>query len=109
MLELEKVKLYLRIDLDVEDSLITDLISVAESYLQDAVTDYKKNYSTDEKFAKKADLVAMVLISEMFNNRDSRNDSRQDHSYATRSMINQLNYYAESEVKEDENDRESNE
>ena len=45
MLDLEKVKLYLRIDLDVEDSLITNLISVAESYLQDAVTDYEKNYS----------------------------------------------------------------
>lgn len=109
MLTLEKCKLYLRIDTDFEDELITDLIEVAESYMIDAVTDYQKNYPADEKFAAKADHCKLAIISELFGNRDPRNDNRNSFSYAIQSMVNQLNYFEPEEVVNDENARQSNE
>ena len=107
MLTLEKIKLYLRLDTDFEDELITDLTIVAESYMTDAVTDYQKHYAADEKFAAKADHCKMAIISELFGNRDPRNDNRNSFSYAIQSMVNQLNYFEPEEVKDDEDSRQS--
>ena len=81
MVTLEEVKLYLRIDTDFEDNLIEGLLEVAEGYLRDGVTDFDINYARDEKYAKKADLLKKVLVAELYNNRDSRNDSRTNFSY----------------------------
>lgn len=103
MLTLEKVKRYLRLDTDFEDELITDLMIVAESYMTDAITDYQKHYAADEKFAAKADHCKLAIISELFGNRDPRNDNRNNFSYAIQSMVNQLNYFEPEEVVEDEN------
>lgn len=104
MVTLEDCKLYLRIDTDYEDSLIESFIEVAESYLIDGVTNYLKNYAADEKYAAKADLLKKVIVNELYNNRDSRNDTRDNFSFTVQSMINQLKYYAP-EVAEHENDR----
>ena len=103
MVTLEEVKLYLRIDTDFEDNLIEGLLEVAEGYLRDGVTDFDINYARDEKYAKKADLLTKVLVAELYNNRDSRNDSRTNFSYTVQSMMNQLKYYAV-EVSGDEDD-----
>ena len=103
MVTLEEVKLYLRIDTDFEDDLIEGLLEVAGGYLRDGVTDFDINYARDEKYAKKADLLTKVLVAEMYNNRDSRNDSRTNFSYTVQSMMNQLKYYA-MEVSGDEDD-----
>lgn len=88
------LKKYLRIDCDAEDDLLERFLSGARSYLVDAVTDFEKFYAADEKFAAEADVVTAVLVAEMFTNRDGRNDPRRDFSFVTRSMINQLQYYA---------------
>ena len=93
MLDLQAVKLYLRIDSDYENSLIESLIEVAESYLIDGVTDYQKNYAIDEKYRQKADLLKKVIVSELYNNREPRNDNRSNLSYTVQSMINQLQYW----------------
>ena len=89
----EEIKLYLRIDGDYEDSLIESLIEVAESYLIDGLTDYQKNYAIDEKYRQKADLLKKVIVSELYNNREPRNDNRSNLSYTVQSMMNQLQYW----------------
>ena len=103
MVTLEEVKLYLRIDTDFEDNLIEGLLEVAGGYLRDGVTDFDINYARDEKYAKKADLLTKVLVAELYNNRDSRNDSRTNFSYTVQSMMNQLKYFVP-EVSGDEDD-----
>ena len=102
MVTLDDCKLFLRIDTDFEDALIENLIEVAESYLIDGVTDYQINYSANENYRKKADLLKKVIVSELFNNREPRNDNRTNFSYAVQSMLNQLKYF-ETEVASDEN------
>lgn len=90
---LSDIKKYLRIDISDEDELLEEFLKAAQSYLVDAVTDFEKYYESDERFASKADVVKAVLVAEMFMNRDGRNDQRRDFSYATRSMIRQLQYF----------------
>lgn len=87
------LKKYLRIDYADEDELLENFLSAAQSYLVDAVTDFEQLYSDNSTFAAKADVVIAVLVAEMFNNRDGRNDPRQDYCYVTRSMINQLQFF----------------
>lgn len=109
MLTLEKVKLYLRLDTEFEDELVTNLMVVAESYMTDAVTNYQKHYAVDEKFTAKADHCKLAIISELFGNRDPRNDNRNSFSYAIQSMINQLNYFEPEKVNADEDTGQPNE
>ena len=90
---LEKIKQYLRIDSNYEDELISSFIPVAAAYLKAAVTDYDEKYQSDEAFAEEADFLQMLLVGEMYQNRDGRNDPRNDYSYAVRSMITQLQYW----------------
>lgn len=106
MITLESVKLFLRIDSDDENELLEHLISVAESYLIDGVTDYQKNYLANENYQKKADLLKKILVSEMYNNRDPANDKRNNFSYTVQSMLNQLRYFTLSDGEVNENNRE---
>ena len=95
---LEQCKKYLRIDTDYEDDLLEEFIEASELYLIGAISNYKELYGQNEDFSKIADKLRLVLTSEMFFNRDGRNDSRRDYSYVTRSMMNQLMYYSAEEV-----------
>lgn len=92
---LELVKNYLRVDGSAEDELIEHFLETAESYLRNAISGYEEKYSTNARFAAQADLLKMILVAENYNNRDGRNDPRQDFSFVIRSMINQLQYFAE--------------
>ena len=89
------IKKYLRIDTTEEDDLLENFLSTTESYLGNAITNYSEYYAASEKFQAQADFLKMVLISEQFNNRDGRNDPRNDFSFVIRSMISQLQYFAE--------------
>ena len=93
MVTLEKLKLYLRIDVDDEDELLTDLLNTAKNYLHGAVSNFDEYYLADEKFASKADFLQMVLAAEFYLNRD--NDAPRSFSYTVNSLIAQLQYYAE--------------
>ena len=90
MATLEKLKSYLRIDINDEDALLQDFLTTARAYLTGAVTNFDENYTASEEFAAKADFLMLVLAAEYYQNR-----SNDDHnlSYTIRSLITQLQYF----------------
>ncbi|WP_302297003.1 head-tail connector protein [Mitsuokella multacida] len=90
----EDIKLYLRIDNDAEDNMLQQMIGRADAYLDGAVSNFAKCCKTDS-FDKKADIVRMAIVSEMYNNRDCQEDKHQAFPYFIRSAITQLQCYAE--------------
>ena len=92
---LESAKAYLRVDGTYDDSLITQCIAAARAHMDGAVDNFETRYSNDDKFATLADQTMYTLITEMYTNRDARNDNRQSLPYIVRSMITQLQNYPE--------------
>lgn len=88
----EKVKQYLRLDYD--DSLIDNFILISESYLKDAIDNFDKKIE-NEQFKAKAEMVQLVLIQELYDNRNQAKKDTTDFSYVIRSMISQLQYWSE--------------
>jgi len=66
LVTINEVKQYLKLDYDEEDDLLKLLIENAEIYIEDAVCDIAK---MDEKSKKKAKLLALVLVSDFYENR----------------------------------------
>lgn len=91
---LDDAKNYLRIDFDYDDDLLTRCIDSSSAYLKNAVTDFETNYAASTDFANEADQLQQAIISEMYSNRDARNDSRTNYSYIVRSMIAQLQNFS---------------
>ena len=87
-----KVKQYLR--LDYEDTLVETLIEVSAGYLSDAIDDYNEKLK-NEIFKAKAEMVQLVLIQELYDNRNQAKKDSTDFSYVIRSMISQLQYWSE--------------
>lgn len=94
---LESAKAYLRLDDTYDDSLITQCIAAAHAHMDGAVDSFETRYGNDEKFATLADQAMYTLITEMYTNRDARNDNRQSLPYIVKSMITQLQNYPEGE------------
>lgn len=92
---LTMLKNYLRVDIDDDDELLTELLSTAENYLIGAVSNFEDYYSNYEEFAKKADLLKMVLVADFYQNRDNETTN---FSYAVNSLIRQLQYFAKENV-----------
>jgi len=88
----EKVKQYLRLDYD--DSLVDNFILISESYLKDAIDNFDKKIK-NEQFKAKAEMVQLVLIQELYDNRSQVKKDTTDFSYVIRSMISQLQYWSE--------------
>ena len=88
----DKVKQYLR--LDYEDSLVDNFILISESYLKDAIDNFDKKME-NEQFKAKAEMVQLVLIQELYDNRNQAKKDSVDFSYVIRSMISQLQYWSE--------------
>ena len=88
----EKVKQYLRLDYD--DSLVDNFILISESYLKDAIDNFDKKIK-NEQFKSKAEMVQLVLIQELYDNRSQAKKDTTDFSYVIRSMISQLQYWSE--------------
>ena len=86
---LTDVKTYLRVDFDCDDGLLNQCLTAAESYLENAISDYQSNLSHTD-FQSEADILKLAIISEMYRNRDFRGDNRQSWPYYIRSMITQL-------------------
>lgn len=93
MITLDSVKAYLRVDSTYDDSLINQCIEAAKAHLAGAVDNYETIYEKDTQFAALADATLYALITEMYNNRDARNDNRQSYSYIVRAMLAQLQTY----------------
>lgn len=90
---LERFKNYLRIDGDFEDDLLSQFLQAAESTLKGAISKYEQKYQADSAFADKADILHMIIAGDLYQNRDSRNDSRQNYSFTVQTMMNQLKYW----------------
>ena len=88
----EKIKQYLRLDYD--DSLVDNFILISESYLKDAIDNFDKKIK-NEQFKAKAEMVQLVLIQELYDNRNQAKKDTTDFSYVIRSMISQLQYWSE--------------
>nr|DAN51673.1 MAG TPA: head tail connector [Caudoviricetes sp.] len=88
----EKVKQYLRLDYD--DSLIDNFILISEGYLKDAIDNFDKKIG-NEQFKAKAEMIQLVLIQELYDNRNQAKKDSTDFSYVIRSMISQLQYWSE--------------
>ena len=87
----EKIKQYLRLDYD--DSLVDNFILISESYLKDAIDNFDKKIK-NEQFKAKAEMVQLVLIQELYDNRSQAKKDTTDFSYVIRSMISQLQYWS---------------
>ncbi len=86
---LSDVKLYLRVDGDAEDTLINQLMSVADGYMSDAVTNYFTYYGKDDGYTARADMAKLAIIADLYENRNVENP--QSFSRTVQSIINQLN------------------
>ncbi len=87
----DKIKQYLR--LDYEDPLIDNFLLITEGYLKDAIDDFDKKMK-NEQFKAKAEMVQLVLIQELYDNRNQAKKDTTDFSYIVRSMITQLQYWS---------------
>lgn len=88
-MDLSTVKLYLRVDGDTEDVLITQLMSVADGYMADAVTNYDAHYGKDDEYTARADMAKLAIIADLYENRNV--ETPQSFSHTVQSIINQLN------------------
>lgn len=89
MIALDLVKQYLRIDGNYEDELLEFLIDNAEYYIEDTI----ENLDLDnDKVAKKAQLMALVLISDWYENREYVNIGKvsNDIRYTIMSLRDQI-------------------
>lgn len=86
---LSDVKLYLRVDGEAEDTLITQLMSVADGYMSDAVTNYSTYYGKNDGYTARADMAKMAIIADLYENRN--NGDPHSLSRTVQSIINQLN------------------
>lgn len=91
-MDIEEVKLYLRITNDVEDSLLEKMMSVAEGIIIDAVTGYDEKILND-RFKAKAEMCQMALIAELYENRNQGGREPKDYGFTIRTMITQMQYW----------------
>lgn len=88
----DKAIQYLR--LDYEDNLIDSFVEISEGYIRDAIDNYDEKIK-NENFKAKSEMVQLVLIQELYDNRNQAKKDSADFSYVIRSMIYQLQYWSE--------------
>ncbi|MHB9945619.1 DNA packaging protein [Clostridium botulinum] len=86
---LEEVKMYCRIDDDEEDFLLELLIKNAEDYIEDAV---KPISNMSDKLKEKSKLLALVLISDWYDNRSLNMKTSEKVRYSITSLLNQMKW-----------------
>ncbi|MGO5072345.1 head-tail connector protein [Clostridium sporogenes] len=91
ILTLNETKNYLRIDYDDEDIILQLCIDNAEEYIRDAIDDFDNKIQI-ERFQRKAKLLAMMLIQDMFDNRELMTKDNEKYKYIARSFITQMRF-----------------
>lgn len=89
MLTLEQVKNVLRIDVDDDDAYLTLAMQAAEEYIAAAVGRYP--------VSARADILALFLISNMYETRTFTVTADEEKQYIIRSMLLQLSLEEEEE------------
>ncbi|HDK7215224.1 TPA: phage gp6-like head-tail connector protein [Clostridium botulinum] len=90
-LTLAEVKQFLRLDYDDEDIFLQLCIQNAEEYLKSAVDDYDNKIQID-RFKIKARLFMLMLIQDMFDNRELMTKDNEKYKYIAKSMLMQMNF-----------------
>lgn len=96
-MDIGQVKVYLRIDEDADDSILSLMMQAAEQYIIDAVGEYNEANP-------KAQLLYMAIVQDLYENRalEVTESQRRSLSYTFRSIITQLQ--CEQYAKEDNAD-----
>lgn len=68
MIDLTRVKEYLRIDYDDSDIELNNLIEISEIYVDEMVG---INYKTNEKLLKLADIAKLNIIQNLYDNKNT--------------------------------------
>jgi len=97
---LADVKVYLRIDSDVEDALLNKLMAVSSAILKGAVDNYDLLISPKPQLEEKGDMVQLTLIADLYENRNLEGQAPQSYSRVVETMLHQLQY--ESDLSADE-------
>ncbi|NFF69377.1 phage gp6-like head-tail connector protein [Clostridium sporogenes] len=90
ILTLAETKEFLRLDYDDEDNFLQLCIQNAEEYIRDAIDDFDNKIQI-ERFQRKAKLLAMMLIQDMFDNRELMTKDSEKYKYIAKSLIMQMN------------------
>lgn len=81
-LTLADVKQYLSVDFDDDDVQISQLMLVADEYLQSAIG---KTYNKESERAK---MLSLIVISDLYDNRDLYDKSNNKVSGTVRKLVN---------------------
>lgn len=90
-ISLEQAKQYSHLDYDYEDEFIKLLIENVEQFLKDSINNYDSKIA-NAKFEKKADLLKLMLIKDMFDNRDLLDKDNKKLRYSAQSLLNQMKF-----------------
>ncbi len=85
-MDIDVLKQYLRIDYDDDDEFLYNLLSVAENYLSNAIT----NYELVSKNNAEIDLLKSAIVQELYDNRENEKEQRK-FGFLIQNMITQLN------------------
>jgi uncharacterized phage protein (predicted DNA packaging) len=97
---LADVKVYLRIDSDVEDALLNKLMAVSRTVLTGAVDNYDLLITLKPQLEEKGDMVQLTLVADLYENRNLEGQAPQSYSRIVETMLHQLQY--ESDLSADE-------
>lgn len=89
LITLEEVKEYVRIDGEDEDNTLKLLIKNAELYIEDASISIEK---MSDRTKEKAKLLALILISDWYDNRSYNMKTSEKARYTIRSLLTQIQY-----------------
>lgn len=91
VLTLEECKTFLKIDWDDEDTQLNLFIQISEDFLRDSIDDFDIKLAND-RFKNKAKLLEMVLVNEMYSNREMITDKQEKYKYIVQSFLVQMQY-----------------
>ena len=89
-----KVKAYLKIDYEDDDSYIEQLIIVSEIYIDSCVGE---EYKTNEKAMKLAEILQLKLIKDMYDNRGTEIPSNSKKDIIVTTILDKLSNFSEVE------------
>ncbi len=87
---LDEIKLYLRVDNDVEDNFITDLIDISQIYIDSCVGE---GYKSDEKAVKLSLLLQKKIIDDLYANRSTTITEKTKQDRIVTTILDKLSGY----------------
>lgn len=88
-MNLEQLKLYLKIDDDSEDSFLSEILEVSQIYIDSMVGE---DYKTDEKAIKLATILQKKLCNDLYSSRGTTIDNDKK-DIIVNSILDKLSLY----------------